>query len=253
VGVIRELSRKEYVQRRPLLAIAFLLVLLVTALMPIAFTFSLQHAIRSFGNDTAQLILVNFRSYQLFLESEWLARNLARILCLLALIAGAGAIAGEREARTLPLLYTSSVRLHEVVIVKFCVIAVWLLLVTFASTAVLAANSTIQKLPFPVLDVTVASFVAWGNAMAFLGVVFAASAIAKRTIVAAVLALVFGFGMAGALVPLGLNGTALATNVFAVDGSIYWKLAWLDVLVSLGIACIGLLVTFAEVDRRRAT
>jgi ABC-type transport system involved in multi-copper enzyme maturation permease subunit len=253
VGVIRELSRKEYVQRKPLLAIAFALVLFVTALMPFAFVFSLQHAIRSVGNETAQLVLLNFRSYQVFLESQWLARNLARILCLLALIAGASAIAGEREARTLPLLYTSSVRLHDVVIVKFCVIAVWLLLVTFASTAVLAANSTVEKLPFPVLDITVASVVAWANAMAFLGVVFAASAIATRTVVAAALALVFGFGMAGALVPLGLNGTALATNIFAVDGSIFWKPAWLDILVSFGIACLGMLVTFSEVDRRRAT
>lgn len=251
--MIRELSRKEYVQRKPLLAIAFTLVLIVTALMPFAFTFSLQHAIRSVGNETAQLVLTNFRSYQVFLESEWLARNLARILCLLALIAGAGAIAGEREAKTLPLLYTSSVRLHDVVIVKFCVIAAWLALVTFGSTAVLAAHSLVEKLPFPVLDITVASFVAWANCMAFLGVVFAASAIAKRTVVALLLALVFGFGMAGALVPLGLNGTALATNIFAVDGSIYWQSAWLDILVSLGIASLGMLVTFVEVDRRRAT
>ncbi|MBD5654172.1 MAG: ABC transporter permease subunit [Candidatus Eremiobacteraeota bacterium] len=251
--MIRELSRKEYIERKPLLAIALTLVLVVTALIPLAFTFSLQHAIRSVGNETAQLVLINFRSYQVFLESEWLARNLARILCLLALIAGAGAIAGEREARTLPLLYTSSVRLDAVVVVKFCVIAVWLLLVTFASTAVLAAHSLLEKLPFPVLDITVASFVAWANAMAFLGVVFAASAIAKRTIVATVLALVFGFAMAGALVPLGLNGTALASNIFAVDGSIFWKSAWLDVLVSFGIVCLGMLVTFAEVERRRAT
>gem|GEM_PF-1125620 len=253
MDVIRALSRKELIERKALLAIALALVLGVTALMPFAFTYSLQHAMRSVGNETAQLVLVNFRSYQVFLESQWLARNLARILCLLALLAGAGAIAGEREARTLPLLYTSSVRLHEVASVKFGVIAAWLLLVTFGSTAVLAANSLVEKLPFPVLDGVVASLVAWANAIAFLGVVFAASAVASRTVVAAVLALAAGFAIAAALAPLGLNGTAFATNAFAVDGSVNWRLAWLDVLVSFGIACTGLLVTFVEVDRRRAT
>jgi hypothetical protein len=37
-----------------------------------------------------------------------------------------------------------------------------------------------------------------------------------------------------------------------VDGSVIWQNAWLDVLVSFLIVLIGLLVTFIEVDRRRA-
>ena len=71
--------------------------------------------------------------------------------------------------------------------------------------------------------------------------------------IAALLALGFGFAVAGSLVPLGLNGTALATNVFAVDGSVLWRYAWLDVLVSFLILSAGMLATFIEVDRRRAT
>ncbi len=251
--MIRELSRKEYVEHKPLLAIAFTLVLLVTAAIPFVFPYLLQHAVRAVDKETAQLVLTNFRSYAVFVESEWLARNLARILCLLALLAGAGAIAGEREARTLPLLYVSSVPLRSVVVVKFCVIAAWLLLVTFASAGVLSAHSLVEKLPLPVAALAVASLVAWANAMAFLGVVFAASAYTQRTIFAALLAVVAGFAMAGALVPLGLNGTAFATNVFAVDGTIEWPHVWIDLLASLTVMCAGLLATFVEVDRRRAT
>jgi ABC-type transport system involved in multi-copper enzyme maturation permease subunit len=251
--MIRELSRKEYVQRKPLLAIAFTLVLIFSAAIPWVYVYSLQHAFNAASNETAQIVLTNFRSYSVFIESTWLARNLARILCLLALIAGAGAIAGERESRTLPLLYTSSVSLQSVVTVKFCVIATWLFLVTFASAGVLAAHSLIERLPLSFESLLVASSVAWANAMAFLGVVFAASAIAKRTYIAALIALAFGFGVAGLLAPLGLNGTALATNVFAVDGSVLWRHAWLDILVSLLIISASLLATFVEVDRRRAT
>ncbi|MBD5633727.1 MAG: ABC transporter permease subunit [Candidatus Eremiobacteraeota bacterium] len=251
--MIRELSRKEYVSRKPLLAIAFTLVLVVTASIPFVFTYSLKHAIAHVGNESAEIVLTNFRSYAVFVESQWLARNLARILCLLALIAGAGAIAGEREARTLPLLYTSSASMHFVAAVKFCVIAVWLFLVTFASFGVLTAHSLVERLPLPIDDVAVASAVAWANAMAFLAVVFAASSLVKRTIFAGLLALALGFALAGVLHLFGLNGTALATNVIAVDGSLLWQNAWLDVLVSFLIVLAGMLVAFVEVDRRRAT
>ncbi len=251
--MIRELSRKEYVERKPLLGIAFVLVLAVTASIPFVFAYSLKHAFANLGNDTAQLVLVNFRSYAVFVESQWLARNLARILCLLALIAGAGAIAGEREARTLPLLYTSSLSMHSVAAVKFCVIAAWLFLVTFASLGVLTAHSLVERLPLPIDDVVVASVVALANALAFLAVVFAASAIANRTVYAAGIALVLGFSMAYVLHFFGLNGTALATNVIAVDGSLIWRNAWLDVLVSFLIVLLFMLVTIVEVDRRRAT
>jgi hypothetical protein len=83
--------------------------------------------------------------------------------------------------------------------------------------------------------------------------VFAASSIANRTVFAAGIALVLGFSMAYVLHFFGLNGTALATNVIAVDGSLLWQNAWLDVLVSFLIVLLGMLVTFVEVDRRRAT
>ncbi len=251
--MIRELSRKEYVERKPFLAIGFTLVLVLTAVMPFFFSFSLQRAISNPLNENAQSILRNFRSYAYFVESDWLASNLSHILCLLALIAGAGAIAGERENKTLPLLYTSSVSLRSIVIVKFVVIAAWLFLVTFASLGVLAAHSLVKGQTLPAAPMFVASVVAWGNALAFLGVVFAASAFSKRTIFAAVGALVVGFAMAAAVSPLGLNGTAFATNIFAVDGTVRWPQAWSDLLLALTIAATGMLVTFVEVDRRRAT
>jgi len=251
--MIRALSRKEVVERKALLAIAFALVVAVAASMPFVFSYSLQRALAHYTNESAIEVLRNFRSYALFIESQWLARNLSRVLCLLGLIAGAGAIAGERENKTLPLLYTSSVSLRSIVIVKFVVIATWLFLVTFASLGILSALSLVRGESLPATGMIVASAVAWANAMAFLGVVFAASAFSRRTVVAAPCALVAGVLIAVALAPLGLNGTAFATNVFAVDGSVIWTNAWLDVLVSFTIACAGLLATFVEVDRRRAT
>lgn len=250
--MIRELSRKEYVERKPLLAIAFTLVLVVAASMPFVFSYSLQRALAHYTNESAIEVLKNFRSYAVFIESEWIARNLSRVLCLLALIAGAGAIAGERENKTLPLLYTSSMSLRSIVVVKFTIVAAWLFLVTFASLGVLAAHSLVRGESLPAIGMIVASAVAWANAMAFLGVVFAASAFSKRTVVAVPCALVAGVAIAAALWPLGLNGTAFATNVFAVDGSVIWPSAWVDILVSFTIACAGMLATFIEVDRRRA-
>lgn len=251
--MIREISRKEYVERKPLLGIAFAMVLALTAALPNIFSYSLAHAMRAIGNDTAESVLLNFRSYQVFVESDWLARNLSRILCLLALLSASGAIAGEREARTLPLLYTSSVRLRSVVFVKFGFFAAWLFLVTFASFAVLTALSLVEKYSLGVAEVGLASFVAWTNALAFLGVVFAASAFSRRTVVAGGAALVCGFAIAGALAAFGLNGTALATNLFAADGGVLWSNAVVDVLAAAAVATLGLVAALFEVDRRRAT
>jgi hypothetical protein len=104
-----------------------------------------------------------------------------------------------------------------------------------------------------VLDIVVASVVAWANSMAFLGVVFAASAYSSRTVIAAPVAVAAGFIVAFALAPLGLNGTALALNVFGVDGAISWQLAGVDLLVAFAISGLGLLLAVIEIERRRAT
>ena len=250
--MIREVYRKELLSQRALFAIAFVIVLLVTAAIPFFFDLSLKRAVLSVSNETTQAVLRNFRSYPVYIESQWLARNFSRILCLLAVIAGAGAIAGERENRTLPLLYRSSVPLSTIALMKFVFIAVWLAIVAASSTGVLAALSLGETHPFSVLDIAVASVVAWANAMAFLGVVFAASAFTSRTWIAAVLAVAAGFLVAFALAPLGLNGTALALNVFGVDGAVSWPLAGVDVLVAFAVSALGLLLAIVETDRRRA-
>jgi ABC-type transport system involved in multi-copper enzyme maturation permease subunit len=250
--MIREITRKELLTQRALFGIGLALVLLVTAAIPPFFDLSLKRAIVSVGNETTAAVLRNFRSYPVYIESQWLARNFARILCLLAVIAGAGAIAGERENRTLPLLYRSSVPLASIVLVKFVFIAAWLALVAAASSGVLAALSLLETHPLSVVDIAIASFVAWANALAFLGVVFAASAFTNRTAIAAPLAVAAGFLISFALAPLGLNGTALALNIFDVDGSIAWPLAGVDILVALAICGLGMLATLVEVDRRRA-
>jgi ABC-type transport system involved in multi-copper enzyme maturation permease subunit len=251
--VIREVSRKEYVERKLLMSIAFTLILIVTAILPFFFVFSLQHSFLQRANDTAAIILLNFRSYAVFVEAQWCARGLPRLLCLLALIAGAGAIAGEREAHTWPLVYRSAVPLRTIVFVKYGVLALWLAIVAAASVVVLGLHSLIAKLPFPTLDVAVTTFVAYATSLAFLALVFAASAFVSRTIFAAGIALAAGFAVAGILTLIGFNGTALGANLFGTDGAILGA----NLAKSLGacavIAVAGLGLTVFEVDRRRAS
>ncbi len=253
VRLIRELYRKELLSQRALLGIAFVLVLLVTAAIPPFFDYSLQRAASNAGNATALAVLHDLHSYPVYIQSQWLARNFARILCLLAVIAGAGAIAGERENRTLPLLYRSSVPLATIALVKFAFLAMWLALVAGSSSAVLSALSLREPHPFSIVAIAVASVVAWANSIAFLGVVFAASAFANRTAIAAAAAVPAGFLIAFALVPFGFNGTALALNVVDAGGRVSFRLAVVDVLVAFAIAGAGLLLAIFEVRRRRAT
>jgi ABC-type transport system involved in multi-copper enzyme maturation permease subunit len=250
--MIREVARKEAVSQRALFAITLVLMLLLTAIIPFFFDISLKRAVLNASSDTAQAVLQNFRSYPVYIESQWLARNFSRLLCLLAVLAGAGAIAGEREDRTLALLSRSSVPLSTIALIKFVFIAVWLGIVAASSTGVLAALSLGETHPYSVTAIAVASVVAWTNAMAFLGVVFAASAVVDRTAIAGALAVATGFLIALGLRPLGLNGTALASNIFGVDGSIVWRNAGIDVLVAAAICGAGLLVAVIEIERRKA-
>jgi ABC-type transport system involved in multi-copper enzyme maturation permease subunit len=237
--VIRELARKEYVQRKALFAIAYTLVLLLTAVLPFFFAYSLQHAMTQRANDTAELILRNFRSYANFVEAQWCARSLPRILSLLALIGGAGALAGERENHTWRLLSRSSASAGTIVGVKYGVLAVWLLAVVVASTIVLAVHGAIAHQPFPLIAISVTSLLAFATSLAFLGVVFAASAFVSRAAVAAALALVAGFALAGVLLPFGFNATAFAADLIASDGSLNGARAAVELAMCAAIAAAG--------------
>jgi hypothetical protein len=145
------------------------------------------------------------------------------------------------------------VSLRRVVLVKFGLIAAWLWLVTFSSGLVLAIHSFFGHLPFPLLAVTLASLVAWINALAFLGIVFSTSALAPRTAYAGIAASGMGLALFGALALLKINVSELAANLFAVDGAIMRRNALSDLCVGSVIACCALFFTLREVDRRRAT
>lgn len=251
--MIRELARKEYVERKPLMAIGFILVLIVTAILPFFFAYSLKHALQQGANETATLVLRNFRSYAAFIEYQWSARGLPRILCLLALVGGAGMLAGEREAKTWPLLYRSAAPIGAIVGVKYGVLALWLAIVTLASTLVLAIHGAIAQESFPLAPVLVTSGIALVTAFAFLSVVFAAGAFVSRTVLAAALALAAGFGIAGVLLPFGLNATALSADLLGTDGRIDWVRAGVEATVALGIAVTGLWLAVWQTVCRRGT
>ncbi len=251
--MIRELARKEYVERKILMSIGFTLVLIVTAILPFFFGYSLEHAARQGSNETAGIVLRNFRSYAAFIENQWCARSLPRVLCLLALVGGAGMLAGEREARTWPLLYRSSAPLGAIVGVKYGVLALWLLIVTSTSTLVLAIHGAIAHEPFPVAAVAITSTIAFCTSLAFLSVVFLAGAFVSRAAFAAALGLVAAFAVAGALLPLGFNVTALSADLFANDGSIDWPRAFLETALCAALAAAGLGAAVWQTVRRRGT
>ncbi len=251
--MIRELARKEYVERKILMSIGFTLVLIVTAILPFFFGYSLKHAVLQGSNETASLVLLNFRSYAAFVETQWCARSLPRVLCLLALVGGAGILAGEREARTWPLLYRSSAPLGAIVGVKYGVLAVWLLIVTLASTLVLAIHGAIAGEPFPLVAVGITSTIAFLTALAFLSVVFLAGACVSRAIFAAAIGLAGGFAFAGVLLLLGFNVTALSADLFASDGRIDWPRAGIEVLLCVAIAVAGFSLALWQTVRRRGT
>jgi ABC-type transport system involved in multi-copper enzyme maturation permease subunit len=197
-------------------------------------------------------VLRNFRSYALFIEQQWCARGLPRLLCLLALLGGAGAIAGEREAHTWPLVYRSGVPLRSVVLVKYLVLATWLKIVCVGSIVVLALHTLIARLPFPLVPVLVTVLIAYLTSLAFLAVVFAAGAFVGRTVAAGGIALVAGFAVAGLLTLAGFNGTALGADVFASDGSLLAGRVVSVLLVCLALTVVALGLALFEVDRRRA-
>jgi len=249
--VIAAIARNEVRQRRVLLGLAFVLVCLIAATMPFWFAFSLRQAALHPGNASAADVLRNFRSYAFFLESTWLARGLGRTLMLLALVAGAGAIAGEREARTLPLLVQSAMSLGTVAAIKYVAIATWLFLVAFSSAGVLTALSLSMGHPTPAVAIVIASGIAWANAVAFLAIVAFASALARRTIVAAGLALVFGVLVAAAFAPFGVNATALGAVVVGPGGALDTTQAIRAFALAIGIATIASVLTLGALDLER--
>jgi ABC-type transport system involved in multi-copper enzyme maturation permease subunit len=248
--VIRVISRKEIAQYWLTITILCTVVSIAAATMPFWYTFVLSSASHARGNDVTLAALRNLRSYPIFIEDQWCGQGLASLLFILALIGGAPAIAGERESKTLPLLLSSGASMRFLALVKFGVVASWLVLVALVSSGVITAHSLVKNLSFPPGDVVVASFVSLANGIAFLAIVFFATAYAKKTWQAVIISIVAGLVMAAALIPLGIDGSAMANNLFAVDGTLVVHKLLLDLAACLGIIVVALGAMLAILPRR---
>jgi len=248
--MIRVISRKEISQYWLTITILCTVVSIAAATMPFWYTFVLSSAAHARGNDVTLAALRNLRSYPIFIEDQWCGQGLASLLFILALIGGAPALAGERESKTLPLLLSSGASIRFLALVKFAVVASWLILVALVSSGVIAAHSLVKNLSFPPGDVVVASFVSLANGIAFLAIVFLASAYARKTWQAVIIAIVVGLVMAVALIPLGIDGSAMANNLFAVDGTIVAGKLVLDLAACAAIVAASIGAMLFVLPRR---
>ncbi len=252
--MIVALSRKEFAQRRLYLAIGIFVVCAVTAIMPFFYLLSLNGAEHARNvNDTVRNVVHDFGTYRTFVDRTWLGTAFVELLFALALVAGSPAIAGERDGRTWPLLYTSGADRNVVVAVKFVLIAVGLALATIASAGVISAVSAARGLQFSADHAAIALAISWCNALAFLGLVFATSAWSKRPIVAGACAVAIGFAFVGLFSLAHFNAMALSLAIFAPDGAIVWGNVVFSAAFSGIFMIAGLAATYAGLDVRRAS
>jgi ABC-type transport system involved in multi-copper enzyme maturation permease subunit len=216
--------------------------------MPAWFTFSLKRAMLNPANDMTSAVLYNFRSFARFADVQWAARSLPELLFVLALLMGAGALAGEREAHTLPLVSNLGVRMRTLVLVKFGAYAAVIGVAAFSATVVILVHAWLNHLPVGGSMLLLATAVGFLNVLAFLAVVMLGSALASRPVYAGIYGLLIGFALLALFVPFGLNAMELPANLFAVDGSLVAANLARDVVCAFTILsiCLGASVLAAE-------
>ncbi len=248
--MIGTLWENEVAGRRTFIWVAITIACIVAASMPSWFDFSLRRAATLQGNEVASAVLVNFRSFPRFVETQWAGRSLPQLLFLIALITGAGAIAGEREARTLPLLRALGVPLQTVVAVKYLVYAALLSVAALSCTTVIAVHALIRQVPVSWEGLIVATLVALLNACAFLAIVFAGSALASRAVIGGVYGLLIGVVLVALFWPFGINAMELGGNLFGTDGALNSQAVVRAVASGVVLLGAGLAATFTIVRRR---
>jgi ABC-type transport system involved in multi-copper enzyme maturation permease subunit len=251
--MIVALSSNEFARRRMFLGIGLFVVCAVTGIMPFFYLLSLNGAEHAKNvNDVVLNVKHDFGTYRTFIDRTWLGTAFVELLFALGLVAGAPAIAGERDGRTWPLLYASGVDRGIVVAIKFGLVAFGMLLATIASAGVISAVSAARGLVFSADHVAIALGVSWCNAIAFLALVFATSAWSKRPIVAGACAVAIGFAFVGIFWPAHFNAMALASSIFAPNDAIVWGQVVFSVGFSAMFTAAGLAATYAGLDVRRA-
>jgi ABC-type transport system involved in multi-copper enzyme maturation permease subunit len=249
IGVLYE---KEIAQRRAFIWIAIAIVCIVAGAMPQWFSYSLQRAAQNPSNEMTFAVLYNFRSYGRFAEVQWAARSLPQLIVVLALLMGAGALAGEREDCTLPVTGRLGVRLRTLVLVKFGSLSAVLALAAACSTVVIVVHSRLAQLPLDVEALVFATAIGLLNALAFLAVVMLGSALASRSVFGGIYGLLIGVALVVLFWPLGVNAMELATNLFAADGRLLAANAARDVTLGMAILVVCLIGAVGFSERRGA-
>jgi len=245
--------RREIVARRAPLAIGLVLVLAASIALPNVYAYTVGRAAAFARVASAQELLRSFGSYEFFLVNDWVARDFARVLCLLALVVGPGTLAGERELGTYALLFNSPAALRRIVLAKYATLVTWLALVAAGSTCFAGAASALVGRSFSPGALAVATVVAWAQAAAFLALVMAASAVARRVPIAAALGFAAALAAAGVLRLLGIDGGAVGFSAFDRAGAIAGGRVVADLVAMAALVAIGLAAALVIVTRRRTT
>ena len=244
----RALLGKEFFERRIYFTVGFLLVCAIAALMPrfFAFSYALATTNSKAPADIVADILHNVRSYSSFIETQWCGRGLARALIILALIAGIGTVATERESRTLGLLTQSSLSRSTIVVVKFAVIGMWLSLIALCSVAIVAAASLVDHRIIGLAGLAQPSFVALVCAWAVLALAMLASVLFPTSLKATVFAVGLVIFVAAAGQPFGYNLITLPENIFTADGVFLPGRFITDCAFAFGVGFVALISAIAR-------
>jgi len=251
--MIGAIVRREIVARRAPLAIGFVLVLAASIALPSVYAYTVGRASAFSHVASARDLLQSFGSYEFFLANDWVARDFARVLCLLALVVGPGTLAGERELKTYALLFTSPAAMRRIVFAKYSTLVTWLAIVAAGGTFFAGAASALVGRAFSPSALAVAAVIAWAQAAAFLALAVAASAVTSRVAIAAALGLALALIAAGILRLLGFDGGALGFTAVDAAGTIAGGRVVADLVAMAVVVVIGLGGALAIVTRRRAT
>jgi ABC-type transport system involved in multi-copper enzyme maturation permease subunit len=106
-------------------------------------------------------------SYNLYVWGNWFAKNGPQILAVLAIVLGAGLIAGEVNKGTIFFLLGKPISRERVLLIKYAVSALILLAVTVLSSVALLLTAAIAGYPQQIGGVIISTLLLW------LGVLFA--------------------------------------------------------------------------------
>jgi len=239
VGVVGKLSvlvGKELRQVRWVLWVGLAVTLVFGLSLPYFYRFMARMApsLGMLPGDLGELFRQQLADYRVYLWANWYAKNLYQNLTVIALILGAGAVAGERSRGTLPFLLTLPVTRRQVITAKVVAGAAVLAACTVVPTLAVWASSPWLGGQRAFGTFLLGMPTAWAGALVVLAVAMLASVFTEDVVKAGIAATV-------------------ACLVLAVPGwfrssyrlSIFWHMKGFPIVMGQGFPWVSLLVLLA--------